>query len=182
MIAAEDRRALLGLARDAITAYVHGLPQPVTGHSPIMSRLAGVFVSLHQHGALRGCIGHVEADRALARSVPEMAVAAASCDPRFTPVTADELGELDIELSVLGELQPIHGAGDIEIGRHGLLIEHQGQRGLLLPQVAVQWQWDAETFLSQTCQKAGLPRDAWKAGASIRRFTAEVFAETEGAR
>jgi AmmeMemoRadiSam system protein A len=178
MITDEDRRALLGLARDAITAYVRGLPPPVTNPSPIMSRLAGVFVSLHKDHALRGCIGHLEADRTLGRSVPEMAVAAASCDPRFPPVTADELSELDIELSVLGELEPIGGAGDIEIGRHGLLVEFQGRRGLLLPQVAVEWQWDTETFLAQTCHKAGLARDAWRAGASIRRFTAEVFSET----
>lgn len=177
MIAIEDRRALLGLARDAILAYVRGLPPPAGGPSPIMSQLAGVFVSLHRGRALRGCIGHVEADRPLVRSIPEMAVAAASCDPRFPPVTADELGDVEIELSVLGALEPIGGAGDIEIGQHGLLVEHQGQRGLLLPQVAVEWQWDAETFLAQTCQKAGLPRDAWKAGASIYRFTAEVFAE-----
>jgi AmmeMemoRadiSam system protein A len=177
MIATEDRHALLGLARDAIEAYVRSLPPPPAGPSPIMSRLAGVFVSLHKDGALRGCIGHVEADRPLARSVPEMAVAAASRDPRFPPVTAEELGDLDIEMSVLGEFEPIGGAGDIEIGRHGLLVEYQGQRGLLLPQVAVEWRWDAETFLAQTCHKADLPRDAWKAGASIRRFTAEVFAE-----
>jgi AmmeMemoRadiSam system protein A len=177
MISTEDRRALLGLARDAITAHVRGFPPPVIEHSPIMSRLAGVFVSLHQDRALRGCIGHVEADRSLARSVPEMAVAAASSDPRFPPVTADELGDLDIELSVLGELEPIGGAADIEIGRHGLLVEYQGQRGLLLPQVAVEWRWDAETFLAQTCHKAGLAHDAWKTGAAIRRFTAEVFAE-----
>jgi AmmeMemoRadiSam system protein A len=177
MIATEDRRALLGLARDAITAYVRRLPPPAAGQLPIMSQLAGVFVSLHKHSALRGCIGHVEADRPLARSVPEMAVAAASSDPRFPPLTVDELGDVDIELSILGALEPIGGAGDIEIGRHGLLVEYQGQRGLLLPQVAVEWQWDAQTFLAQTCHKAGVSRDAWKAGASIHRFTAEVFAE-----
>ena len=177
MIATEDRRALLALAREAIAASVRGLPPPVTAPAPIMSRLAGVFVSLHKGQALRGCIGHVEADRPLGRSVPEMAVAAASRDPRFPPVTADELGDVEIELSVLGELEPIGGAGDVDVGRHGLLVEFQGMRGLLLPQVAVEWQWDAETFLAQTCRKAGLPGDAWKTGASIRRFTAEVFAE-----
>ena len=110
MIATEDRRALLGLARDAIAAYVRGLPPPAAPPSPIMWRLAGVFVSLHQDRALRGCIGHVEADRPLAQSVSEMAVAAASRDPRFPPVTADELDDLDIELSVLGELEPITAA------------------------------------------------------------------------
>ena len=177
MITTEDRRALLGLARHAIAAYVRGLPPPPVPPSPIMWRLAGVFVSLHQDRALRGCIGHVEGDRPLAQSVSEMAVAAASSDPRFPPVTADELDGLDIELSVLGELEPITAPTDIEIGRHGLLVEHHGHRGLLLPQVAVEWHWDAETFLAQTCHKAGLPRDAWKSGASICRFAAEVFAE-----
>jgi uncharacterized protein len=177
MISTDDRRALLGLARAAITAHLHGLPPPLPGPAPIMSRVAGVFVSLHQDRALRGCIGHVEGDRPLSRSVPEMAVAAATCDPRFPPVTAEEFQDIRIELSVLADLEPIAGAGDVEVGRHGLLVEHRGQRGLLLPQVAVEWRWDAETFLTQTCQKAGLPRDAWTSGASISRFAAEVFSE-----
>jgi AmmeMemoRadiSam system protein A len=177
MIAVEDRRALLDLARAAIAAYARKLPPPLFEPTPIMFRLAGVFVSLHTDRALRGCIGHVEADRPLARSIPDMAVAAASADPRFPPVTSDELDAVEIELSVLAEPEPIAGPADIEIGRHGLLVEHRGQRGLLLPQVAVEWGWDAETFLAQTCHKAGLPHDAWQAGASLWRFAAEVFGE-----
>ena len=105
------------------------------------------------------------------------AVAACSTDPRFPPVGAAELPAIDIEISLLGPLEPIGGPADIEIGRHGLVVEKGGSRGLLLPQVATEWRWDAEAFLSQTCHKAGLPKDAWKHGAKMWRFEAEVFAE-----
>ena len=98
-------------------------------------------------------------------------------DPRFRPIAADELPGIDVELSLLGPLEPITGPGDIEIGRHGLLVSGDGRRGLLLPQVATEWKWDAFTFLTQTCRKAGLPADAWKHGAAAWRFEAEVFGE-----
>jgi len=92
-------------------------------------------------------------------------------------VTSAELPHIDIEISLLGPLEPIAGPAEIEIGRHGLVIHHGWARGLLLPQVAVEWRWDAETFLTQTCHKAGLPNDAWQHGAKIWRFEAEVFGE-----
>ncbi len=187
MIDTEERLALLHLARAAIASYVGGLPLPTPEQSPIMKRHAGVFVSLHLRKPgplgpgrgrdLRGCIGHIEQDRPLATAVSSSAVAAASADPRFAPVTADELAGLHIELSILGALEPIRGPSDIEIGRHGLLVERGWQRGLLLPQVAVEWAWDAETFLAQTCHKAGLPLDAWQSDTSLWRFEAEVFGE-----
>jgi len=144
--------------------------------SPIMERRAGVFVSLHKGGALRGCIGHIEPDRPLSRAIPNAAVAASSADPRFAPMTSEELADVQIELSILGPLERIGGAGDIEVGRHGLLVERGWSRGLLLPQVAAEWGWDADAFLSQTCHKAGLPPDAWKK-ATVWRFEAEVFSE-----
>jgi uncharacterized protein (TIGR00296 family) len=109
--------------------------------------------------------------------VPRCAVAAGTTDPRFPPITPQELDELDIEISLLGPLEPVAGPQDIQIGRHGLVVEQGWQRGLLLPQVATEWQWDAETFLAHTCHKAGLPRDAWKHGAQVFRFEAEVFGE-----
>jgi uncharacterized protein (TIGR00296 family) len=109
--------------------------------------------------------------------VTRCAVAAGSTDPRFPPITRTELDELDIEISLLGPLEPIAGPEDIAVGRHGLVVEMGWQRGLLLPQVATEWNWDAETFLSHTCHKAGLPRDAWKHGAKLWRFDAEVFGE-----
>ena len=104
-------------------------------------------------------------------------MSAATSDPRFPPVSATELPTLDIEISLLGPLEPIAGPDDVEIGRHGLMVEMRDRRGLLLPQVATEWNWNRETFLAQTCQKAGLAPDAWKNGAKVWRFEAEVFHE-----
>jgi AmmeMemoRadiSam system protein A len=135
------------------------------------------FVTIHKRGELRGCIGHVEANEPLGRVIARCAVAACSLDPRFPALTADELPDIDVELSLLTPLEPIAGPNEIEIGRHGLVVEKGSRRGLLLPQVAVEWKWDAPTFLAHTCHKAGLPRDAWKEGAKMWRFEAEVFGE-----
>ena len=182
-----DRQMLLRLAREAIAAHVgrplsqSAIPDPQSAmrdpQSPILARPAGAFVTLHKRGDLRGCIGHIEATEPLGKVVPRCAVAACSTDPRFPPITPAELEEIDLEISLLGPLEPIAGPPDIEVGRHGLLVESGRQRGLLLPQVATEWQWDAETFLAHTCHKAGLPRDAWKHGAKLWRFEAEVFSE-----
>src|SRR5262245_33943331 len=176
MIEPADRERCLQLARGAIAAYLAGLAAPVAAPSPLMERRAGVFVSLHKGSTLRGCIGHIEPDRQLSRAIPDAAIAAASSDPRFDPMTFEELADVHIELSILGPLERIGGVGDIEVGRHGLLIERGWSRGLLLPQVAVEWGWDAEAFLSQTCHKAGLPPGAWRT-ATVWRFEAEVFSE-----
>jgi AmmeMemoRadiSam system protein A len=172
-----DRRLLLRLAREAITAHVQSLPPPDPAVAGVLARLGGAFVSIHNHGDLRGCIGHIEANEPLGRVVLRCAVAACSADPRFPGVTAGEVPELEIELSLLGPLELITGADEIEIGRHGLVVEEGWNRGLLLPQVAVEWQWGPETFLAQTCHKAGLARDAWRKGARLWRFEAEVFSE-----
>jgi uncharacterized protein len=172
-----DRRLLLQLAREAITAHVASAPLPEPVMSGVLARPGGAFVSIHNRGELRGCIGHIEANDPIGRVVLRCAVAACSADPRFPVVTAAELPALDIELSLLGGLEPITGATDIEIGHHGLVVEQGSSRGLLLPQVAVEWRWSPETFLAQTCHKAGLPLDAWKKGARIWRFEAEVFGE-----
>jgi AmmeMemoRadiSam system protein A len=178
MIETAERRRLLQLARAAIAAHLSGLPSPGAEPSPIMDRRAGVFVSLHKGDALRGCIGQIEPDQPLSHAVPSSAIAAASTDPRFAPVTPEEMLELQIELSILGALERVAGVDEIEVGRHGLLVERGWNRGLLLPQVAIEWGWDAEAFLSQTCHKAGLPPDAWKSGVTIWRFEAEVFSES----
>jgi len=179
MIPEIERRLLLRLAREAIVAHVTGVPAPPTpqGYEPLLDRPAAAFVTLHDRGALRGCIGHLEPNEALGRVIARCAVAACSSDPRFPPVAASELPAIDIELSLLGQLEPIAGPDDIEIGRHGLVAELGSRRGLLLPQVATEWAWDRETFLAHTCHKAGLPRDAWKHGARLWRFEAEVFGE-----
>ena len=180
MTSEQDRELLLRIAREAIAAYVGVTPAHVAGDVPILERRGGAFVTIHNRGDLRGCIGHIEPNEPLGKVVPRCAVAACSADPRFPPVTESELAHIDLEISLLGPLEPIAGAQDIEIGRHGLVVEQGWRRGLLLPQVATEWQWDAEKFLEHTCHKAGLPRDAWKHGAKIWRFEAEVFSEKGG--
>jgi AmmeMemoRadiSam system protein A len=179
MIPDVDRQALLGVARSAIGSSL-GQDARVTGGGggDTLNQPAAAFVTLHSHGELRGCIGHVEANRPLRDVVASCAVSAAKADPRFAPVTADELASLDIEISVLSGFEPVHSIDEIEVGRHGLLIESGWRRGLLLPQVAPEWNWDAAQFVAQTCRKAGLPPDAWPArGATLYRFEAEVFGE-----
>jgi len=179
-----DRALLLRLAREAIAAHVTRIYNPQSAicnpQSAILERLGGAFVSLHRRGDLRGCIGHIQASEALGLVVPRCAVSACSSDPRFLPVTQAELDDIDIEISLLGPLEPMSMAGEIEIGRHGLFVERGWHRGLLLPQVATEWKWDAETFLAHTCHKAGLSRDAWKNDARVFRFEAEVFSERRG--
>jgi uncharacterized protein len=172
-----DRARLLQLARDAIVAHISRFAEPALSIEGVFARRGGAFVTLHTHGSLRGCIGHVEADEPLGYVIPRCAISAATQDPRFATVGPGELADLDIELSLLGPLEPIAGPADIEIGRHGLIVERGWSRGLLLPQVASEWKWDAETFLTHTCRKAGLRDDAWKRGAKLWRFEAEVFGE-----
>ena len=179
-----DRQRLLRIARDAIAAHVSGADAGAAVEVPASDSLArpgGAFVTIHHRGELRGCIGHIEANQPLPQVVRECAVAACSADPRFPPVGAVELVGLEIEVSLLGPLEPVASPDDIEVGRHGLLVEQNRHRGLLLPQVATEWRWDRETCLAQTCHKAGLPRDAWKLGAKVWRFEAEVFGEAGGA-
>jgi len=179
MTSPSDRAALLQVARDAITAYVmRGRPSAVSSpQSAVAERRAAVFVTLHHRATLRGCIGRLEIDLPLPRSVARCAVAACSEDPRFPAVAPSELPHIHVEVSLLGPLELARGPADIEVGRHGLMAEMGRQRGLLLPQVAVEWRWDAITFLAQTCRKAGLAADSWQRGATVWRFEAEVFGE-----
>jgi AmmeMemoRadiSam system protein A len=172
----------LSIARLALTAHVTGAPMPENESHDVLLRPAGAFVSLHLRGELRGCIGHIEASEPLARVVARCAVAAGTSDPRFPAVTPAELADIDVEISILGPLESISTLEHIEIGRHGLLVELGSRRGLLLPQVATEWRWNREKFLAETCHKAGLPFDAWKTGALIWRFDAEVFGEREHTR
>jgi AmmeMemoRadiSam system protein A len=178
MIGQAERRELLRIARASIAAEVNRIPLVVqsTGEAP--ARRAGAFVTLHRNGALRGCIGHIEPDQPLAEVVASCAAAACRSDPRFPAVTEAELPDVEIELSVLGPLEVVTALDQIEIGRHGLVVEMQGRRGLLLPQVAAEYGWDRQTFVEQTCHKAGLPKQGWPRGATIWKFDAEVFCET----
>jgi uncharacterized protein len=172
-----DRQLLLRIAREAIAAHLNGLPSPELPASGATGGRCGAFVTLHQGRELRGCIGHIESDEPLGRLVARCAIAAATEDPRFPPIAAGDLAGITIELSLLGPLERVDEVGRIEVGRHGLVVEMGWRRGLLLPQVATEWGWDRELFLAQTCHKAGLPGDAWRTGAKIWRFEAEVFAE-----
>ncbi len=176
-----DRNELLRLAREAIAAYLTRgeIPSPET-ESKFLLEQRGVFVSLHTRGtgALRGCLGEFQARRPLLESVTGMAVAAATRDPRFPAVTSAELPDLQIEISALTPLLPIRPE-QIRVGQHGLMIAREGKKGLLLPQVAVQYGWDREEFLGNLCLKAGLGKEAWQAaGTELLAFETEVWAET----
>jgi AmmeMemoRadiSam system protein A len=185
---AEERTVLLCLAHDSISA---GLQRREISFDPPSAHLAeprGVFTSLYlrkdfpgeglRREVLRGCVGYVLPTCSVYRAVAETARAAAFEDNRFSPVTQEEAPHLEVELSILSPMQPIQPE-EIEIGRHGLLISGQGRRGLLLPQVPVEHDWDRTTFLEQTCRKASLPLDAWRRGATIEGFTADVFGDSD---
>ena len=175
----DERTSLLQLAHDSIISTLENRPISMAAPTAHLAELRGVFTSLYLHGELRGCVGYILPSCTVYRAVAETARAAAFNDDRFPPVTKEEAPHLQIELSILSPARSIHPE-EIEIGRHGLLIGWRGRRGLLLPQVAVEHNWDRETFLEQTCCKAGLPSDAWQQGATIEAFTAEVFGEKSG--
>ena len=172
----EERSNLLQLAHDAILAALENRePRPFTP-SEHLSELRGAFTTVYSNGQLRGCVGYPTAVMPLYRTVIETAQSAAFDDLRFVPVTLSEAPGLKISISVLSPVKPVR-AEDIVVGRHGLIISQGSYRGLLLPQVPVEHGWDCITFLEQTCRKAGLPLDAWKTGAAIEAFTAEVFGD-----
>ena len=175
-----DRLSLLQLARQAVTAAVFRgeILSPVPDQG-IFAEKRGVFVTLHVRGHLRGCIGVVRANEPLGEAVVRCAASAALQDPRFAAIRTEELSHLQTEISVLSPPFQIH-LEDIEIGRHGLLISRGQQRGLLLPQVAVEHRFTPEQFLRETCRKAELPPDAWSSpDALVQGFTCEVFADSE---
>jgi AmmeMemoRadiSam system protein A len=176
---AAQQATLLAVAREAIAARLRGVRARLPEAAGLLTQPRGAFVSLHRRsdGELRGCVGLLRSERPLLETVAEMAVAAATADGRFEPVSLAELEQIAIEVSALGPLQTVRPE-QVEVGRHGLLVSRGGRRGVLLPQVAVEHGWDRETFLAKTCWKAGLAEDAWRdAGTEIAAFTASVFAE-----
>ncbi len=178
-----DKRRLLQIAREAIfSKLTRGtLPAFDVPEGPLRAP-RGAFVSLHMDGELRGCIGALHPSKPLYQTVAEMAVSAATDDPRFPELTTPELGATDIEVSVLGDLERVD-VDDIVSGTHGLYVTRGARRGVLLPQVATQYRWGRERFLSETCRKAGLGPDAWKDDQTVVfGFTAEVFSDTTLAR
>lgn len=177
----EAKRELLALARNTIKAYLKDSRIPDYQPSlPELQEKRGAFVTLKKKGELRGCIGNFLSKESLARTIQDMAVAAAVEDPRFPSLTEKELQNVDIEISVLSPLEEVSDPEDIQVGRDGIFVTSGYNRGVLLPQVATEQGWDRETFLEHCCCKAGLEGNAWKRrGTKIERFTAVVFREKE---
>jgi AmmeMemoRadiSam system protein A len=172
----ESRRFLKEVAMEAVKRQAFGeMPQKLLYEDPKLRGRWGVFVTLKSRGELRGCIGNLMSDRPLPETVAEMAVKSASMDPRFPPLGPAEIDSVEVDISILGDMEEVKDINNIKIGRDGLLIEQGGRHGLLLPQVATEHNLDVPAFLSQTCLKAGLPPDAWQHGAKIYKFSAEVF-------
>jgi uncharacterized protein len=176
-----DRTEILDLARKAVVeAVAHQRPLGDVSSTGVLAEHRGVFVTLHAGGKLRGCIGVVQAKEPLGQSVARCAMSAALQDPRFNPMTNEELKTLEVEVSLLSPMERIQPE-QIEIGKHGLFVEQGNHRGLLLPQVAVEHGLSRERFLEETCQKAGLPKNAWKSSdVEIYGFTCEIVEEKRG--
>ena len=174
-LADQQKQALLLLARRTVVDYVKHkkAPEPAM-NDPRLQANGATFVTINRHGSLRGCIGNIQPVMPLYRSVIRNAVAASSQDFRFPPVTPDELGDMEVEVTILSPLEPLTDIGEITIGTHGLYIVKGDHAGILLPQVATENGWDAKTFLEQVCAKAGLPSDAWK-DAQLYRFSADIL-------
>ena len=176
-----SRKNLLQRARAAIAHAIGVDREHATSGAGVIPRdlRAGAFVTIRIKGQLRGCIGYPEPELPLMDVIERCAVSAAISDPRFPALSVAEWSDIHLEVSVLGPIEPVTDIGDVVVGRDGLIVEFGRRRGLLLPQVAIEWNWTAAEFASQTCVKAGLPGDAWQKGAKLFRFEAEVFGETD---
>ncbi len=177
----EEKHELLCIARKAVKAAIAGeIYVPQKPASANLETNAGAFVTLKEKGELRGCIGLIEGRYPLYRVVAEMAEKSAMCDPRFESVRADEFENLQVEISVLSPLKAINSVEEVEVGRHGLVVEKGFYRGLLLPQVATENNWTRKEFLENTCVKAGLAKESYKdPDVHLYVFSAEVFGEKE---
>jgi AmmeMemoRadiSam system protein A len=181
MINEVDQKQLLSVARLALEARVTGGRAPAVACTGPFALRCGAFVSIHNGEHLRGCLGRLTSDSPLGRTLAHLGAAVADSDPRFPAVSPLELPFLQIEISLLSREHEIASIEEIEVGRHGLIVEQGRARGVLLPQVATHHGWDRETFLDQTCVKAGLPRDAWRTGVQILVFEAFIFSENAAA-
>jgi AmmeMemoRadiSam system protein A len=177
MITRDDQQVLLTIARRALEARVRRHPAPAVHCAGTLALRRAAFVSIHCRGDLRGCLGRLTLETPLGETIVHLAGVVADSDPRFSAVLPRELSDLQIEISVLTPAREITSVEAVEVGRHGLIVEDGNSRGLLLPQVASERGWNPETFLEHACIKAGLPRDAWKRGARILVFEAQVFGE-----
>ncbi len=176
----ESQTKLIQISRQTLESFVLGMGrwvEPIED-SYLESDDYGAFVSLHNQGELRGCIGDCAPRSPLYETVIEMTEAAASRDSRVEPIAKDELPDIRIDISVLSPLVKVLDPLSLEVGKHGLYVVRQGRRGVLLPQVATQYHWDMKTFLEQTCLKAGLRKHAWKdSDTEVSAFTALIIEE-----
>ncbi|MBU4304295.1 MAG: AmmeMemoRadiSam system protein B [Candidatus Omnitrophica bacterium] len=180
MLTQEQKQKLLNVARASINKFVKtGKRTEVNTDDAVFLGKSGAFVTIYKNGILRGCIGRIAADKPMIHVVNEMAVEAASADPRFPPLQEHELNAVSLEISVLSPLKLITDIDEIEVGTHGIIIQKEFYSGLLLPQVAVEYGWTREEFLQHTCLKAGLGPNDWQKGAQIYIFSAEVFGDKE---
>lgn len=182
MLTESAAQVLIDIAREAI---VHAATQqpytPTPREEQVLNERAGCFVTIKINKQLRGCIGNFQSRKPLFQEVAEMAVAAAIQDPRFPPLSPEETEQIQLEITVLSPLEKISGPEDIVIGEHGLYLEQGGHRGVLLPQVATDYNWNATTFLSQTCIKAGLDENAWQSPTTeLYRFNGWIISENKG--
>ena len=177
MLTPHDQQRLLRHARRAIAARLEDRPLAPLASLGALGEPAAAFVTIRLADRLRGCIGLIGGDEPLHEVVARCAGDAATRDPRFPPLPPADLPGVRLEISVLTLFRRVADPAETEVGRHGVLVEQGLNRALLLPQVAGEWGWDRETFLSQACVKAGLPADAWRTGAAVHTFEAQVFGE-----
>ncbi len=185
LLTLEEGRIAVRLARKSIETYLAERRVIRERLSGVFEQKRGVFTTLTKHGELRGCIGFPYPIKRLDEAIIESAIAAATEDPRFPPVSLEEMDEIVVEVTILTpperlNVSPIELPKHVEIGRHGLMVRRGPYSGLLLPQVAVEFGFDSEEFLSQTCMKAGLPPDCWlMEGTEVYRFEGQIFKEVE---
>jgi len=172
----EEKEQLRGVAKRAIEGVLFGIDEARFEPSDRLKEKGGAFVTIRNKHQLRGCIGHITGHLPLHETIREMAIQAAFHDPRFGSLKQDEWKDTDVEISVLTPMKKIDTIDEIQVGLHGLYIEKGSYSGLLLPQVAIENEWDRTAFLEYTCYKAGIPKDAWKSkDTDIYIFSAEVF-------
>lgn len=177
----QEQKSLLGIARNTLNTYIkNGKVPEAKALTPRLAERRGAFVTLHESGELRGCIGYIEAVKPLYQAVSDMAIAASTEDPRFPPVGPQELSKIDIEITVLSPMRPVASPDSVVVGKHGVVIKKSGCSAVFLPQVPVEEGWDRDTYLCQLCLKARLPKDAWQSkDAQLYVFTGQVFGEKE---
>lgn len=178
----EEKKILLKTARDSIKSLFEKIE--IQKHEfekhPILKSHSGAFVTLHEYGQLRGCIGYIIGNQPVVDTVRDAAIQAAKHDPRFLPVRKSEVDELEIEISILSEPFPLNSYDEIELGKHGLILEEGGRRGLLLPQVPIEHNLNKEQYLDAICQKSGFHKSYWREKQlKLSGFTATVFSEKE---